>query len=463
MKVKPLSVGPIVGHTTHESTRIFGRGELEVSFGRPRFSHGVLQYKKKGSRAYKRPIYFKLNPNFDLTGVAVIQGLEADTVYQYQVGSIFSEVDSDKINVNSLLDWKDIEPVEFRTGSNDDTKPRAIVTGSCRYALRMLGGTWFDDRGDKTFGSVNRQVAEGRDADMLLMCGDQIYADDLNFAGADDQIDEFFKRYQKVFTTRERRKLMSSTPTYMILDDHEIEDNWPESANDRDWVRKFPAAIHAYSTYQASHSPLFAVKEDGGLVGTPTHLWYTFTDGCCDFFFCDTRTERNLTGPREMIGPRQIAALLDWLTDDSGRVKIVVTSVPLYEYEAEDKWHGFVDQRDSILEAIRASGVRRVMIIAGDVHASMGSALTLEGDANFKIVSVISSAFFWPYPHPRRRAFLLEGAIRTNDSTRRYIVTEATEVYPNDSFMRLDVDLDGVAVEFFSRKGALLGRQQYAF
>jgi len=462
MKVKPFSVGPIVGHTTHDSTRIFGRGEIEISSGRPRFSHGVVRYRKKGTRAYKRPIYFKLNPNFDLTGIGVIEGLEADTVYQYQVGAIFSEVESSKINVNSLLDWGDIEITEFRTGSNDATRPRAIVTGSCRYALRMLGGIWFDDRGDKTFGSVNRQVAAGRAADMLVMCGDQIYADDLNFIGADDQIDEYFDRYRRVFTTRELRKLMSSTPTYMILDDHEIEDNWPESANDKDWVRKFPAAIHAYSTYQASHSPLFALK-DGRIDGTPTHLWYTFADGCCDFFFCDTRTERNLGSPREMIGPRQIAALLDWLADGSGRVKVVVTSVPLYEYESDDKWHGFVDQRDSILETIRASGVRRVMLIAGDVHASMASALTLEGDSGFKIVSVISSAFFWPYPHPRRRAFLLDGAIRTNDSTRRYVITESTDVYPNDSFMRLDVDLNGVKVEFFSRKGDLLGSRQYSF
>ena len=89
-------------------------------------------------------------------------------------------------------------------------------------------------------------------------------------------------------------------------------------------MTKYPAAIHAYQTYQISHSPLFQVAGDR-IVGVPDHFWYQFHDGCCDFFVTDTRTERFLTEPaadNEIMSDEQLAAVLDWLGDGSGRIKL---------------------------------------------------------------------------------------------------------------------------------------------
>ena len=461
MKVNAMTVGPIVGATTDRSVRLFGRGDLELVGGRPRKTHGIVRIKGKRQRNYKKPRYFKLNPNFDMTGVAIIDDLQTDQKYDFQMGWIFSEVDTNSINVSKLLGWNDASTGSFKTASSNDNQPRVIVAGSCRYILRLLGGNWFDDRGDKTFRSILKQLNHG-EVDQLIMCGDQIYADDRNIFTPELSMEELFQRYRDAFTSENLRKLMSNVPTYMTLDDHEIEDNWPKSANKKDWVTKFPKAIHAYSTYQLSHSPLFGT--DGQkLQGTPTHLWYTYTDGCCDFFMCDTRTERYLAqDQREMIGPRQLEALLGWLTDETNRVKVIISSVPFYELESDDKWNGFIGQRDQILETIRSNSVRRVVIISGDVHASMASELTEEGNSNFKIVSIVSSAFFWPYPHPMRRSFKLTGNIDTY-GYHQYKVENATNVWPTDAFVRIELNPDSLEVIFYSRKNDELERKKYEF
>jgi alkaline phosphatase D len=294
------------------------------------------------------------------------------------------------------------------------------------------------------------------------MVGDQIYADDLNAFRPDDAIEEFFKRYRAVLSQQYIQKLMASIPTYMTLDDHEIEDNWPENASAKDYVTTFPAAIHAYQTYQLSHSPLYPVV--AGRINTPPdRLWYTHSDGCCDFFFADTRTERQLIGEsREIVSEPQLQALLAWLGDGSGRVKLIASAVPFWESTSEDKWNGFIRQRDQILEHIREKEIRKVVIVSGDVHASMSSELRLQGDPGFKIISIVSSAFFWPYPHPREREFHLSGKIET-ETGRPYRVANGSRVHATDNFTILNFDLEKVRVQVFERKGKALGTKTHRF
>ena len=57
------------------------------------------------------------------------------------------------------------------------------------------------------------------------MCGDQIYADDLNVGFPAWQLEHYNLRYRVAFSQPFIRELMARVPTFMILDDHEIEDN----------------------------------------------------------------------------------------------------------------------------------------------------------------------------------------------------------------------------------------------
>ena len=71
MKIKKLRVGPIVGATTDKTVRIFGRAKLQMVEDQPRRAHGVARIRKKGDADFGKPQYFKMNPNFDMTGIAV--------------------------------------------------------------------------------------------------------------------------------------------------------------------------------------------------------------------------------------------------------------------------------------------------------------------------------------------------------------------------------------------------------
>jgi alkaline phosphatase D len=460
MKVLPLDLGPIVGATTPTSARLWGRAAYQPTPAGPRRACGASRLRPNGrKKRFGRPLFFKMNPNFDLTGVVVFDGLEPDTTYEYEIGYFYSDADLERFSPSYPLDWKAASRSTFRTATDDGAASRSFLFGSCRYLLRLFGGAWFDRRGDKTFESMLRQIDEGAPTHALLMLGDQIYADDLSLLFPDELADDYLRRYRDSFGQPGLRALMARVPTYMILDDHEIEDVWPENASSRDWRVKYPAAIHAYQVYQASHSPLFEVREHR-IEGVPEKLWYTFRDGCCDFFVMDVRTERILApdGTRvQMVSSSQIEALKAWLSDGSGRVKLVVTPVPLFPEtrgKTEDHWTGFPADRDELLGHIVANDVKPVVFLSGDVHASMSAELRLIGPPGTKLVSIVSSPFFWPYPETRARSFTLAGSLRSGDHV--FELADAGPVHSTDNFTRLTVHPDRVEVDVYSRKGELL-------
>ena len=472
MKVQPVTVGPIVGATTDTAVRLWGRGKFEKIQSGPRRCFGVARIREaKAGSSYRQPQYFKMNPNFDMTGIAIFNDLKAETRYNYQMGWFFSDLELDEVQADTRpLDWDIIPTQHFTTASANDNQARSFIFGSCRYLLRLFGGSWFDNRGDKTFRSILRQIEdEERQTDAILMLGDQIYADDLNFFLADESVSEFLRRYRDAFSQPHISKLMSQIPTYMTLDDHEIEDGWPAHSSEHDWMIKYPAAIHAFKIYQISHSPVFKVAGDR-LVGIPNKYWYTFSDGCADFFVSDTRTERYLPKKkkeREIISQEQMEAIKAWLADGSGRVKFFVSGVPVFpgtKMANDDKWGGFPTQQSDLLDFIWDEQIERVVFLAGDVHSSLSAELVRKGDASgFKVISLISSPYYWPYPHNPRRAFNLKGKIKSTLSGHTYQVQNAGKVVSTDNFTRVTVDMAGVKVEVYGRKGELLDERILTF
>lgn len=456
MRVNPLTIGPIVGATTPTSVRIWGRGKYEKTRIGCKRCLGIARLKKLEDPIYGSGQFFKLNPNFDMTGITVFDHLEPETRYVFQIGWCFSERHYSDIPNNLRLNWTQASSGEVTTASAHPQAPRQFIFGSCRYLLRLFLGSLFDTRGDKTFQTISKLLAKNDSISQFLMLGDQIYADDLNVIGADTRLDEYYKRYRQAFSQPYIRQVMSQIPTYMTLDDHEIEDNWPTQSTPKDYVTKYPAAIHAYLTYQASHSPLFPAHKKR-IYGIPDKLWYTFSDGCCDFFMTDTRTERHLATKR-MISQEQLDALKSWLKDGSNRVKIIATSVLLFPDATqanEDQWSGFPEQRRELFDWIFQNKIRRVVCISGDIHASLSAELVSPEDPDFKIICVVSSPFFWPYPRPAPNAFNLSGTLEQS-TIATYVIANPSQPYQSDNFTLVKVDLEHVEVEVFSRKSESL-------
>ncbi len=477
MKVNPLTVGPILGAVTGSNARIFGRAEYKkykniwekFSFANnnKRECVGVVRIRTVPNLDFRTPIVFPMNPNFDMTGVAIINNLSPEQEYEYQIGWVEYPWERRQRIVKSNLDWSGINTYKFKSATSDNSQPRSFIFGSCRYLLRLFGGSWFDDRGDKTFRGILQQIDAGTPTDALLMVGDQIYADDLNFVAPDKRIDEFFERYREAFSQPYIRELMARIPTYMTLDDHEIEDNWSAKASQEDLVTLFPVAIHAYLTYQLSHSPLFELSPDETkITGTPTKLWYSFSDGCCDFFVMDVRTERyfsEIETQKQIIRQEQMDAVKEWLIDGADRLKFIVSSVPFFPDSNEkstDTWSGFLSQRTELLDYIFDNQIEPVIFISGDVHCSMSAEIICDEQPNFKVISVISSAFFWPYPHTQASSFQLDGVLKTY-SSHEYRLVNAGPVHSIDNFTRVSVDKNALKVEVFSRKGELCGTKKH--
>lgn len=465
MKLRALTVGPIVGETTATRVRIWGRAEAALLDALPMRSFGALRIRERPGGAWSKPRLFKMNPNFDMTGVGIVTELAPSTSYDYEIGHFFSDGEMEDARFADS-DWTDASRGGFTTASDDAKAARSIVVGSCRYLLKTFIGSFFDDRGDKTFRSICTQIDGGRATHQLLMIGDQIYADDLNVLNPDKTVDQFFRRYREAFTQPHIRRLMSLVPTYMTLDDHEIEDNWPAKATGQDLTTLFPVAMHAYQTYQLSHSPNIPVQRTR-LDGTPSHLWYTYSDGCLDVFVTDSRTERLLGNRREdrrLLSLDQFAALKRWLNNKSGRVKLVVTSVPFFpdvgDGENEDKWSGFPAQRVDLLEFVERHRITPVVFLSGDVHASMSAELV--SPTGLRLYSVVSSSFFWPYPHPSARTFIRKGTI-DGGTAGTFTLDNATAVTSDDNFTRIDVSTTQMNVEVYERKGKLSSRTTHAF
>lgn len=463
IKLERPTVGPIVGATTKNTARLWGRGKLLMDDGTPRRCFGAARLKKKGSAGFQPTQLFKMRPHFDFTGVTEFEGLESKSEYEYQLGYFFFPGDLE--NSNKLdLDWGKAGSGLFKTAKDDREAPCSIVFGSCRYILRFLGGYLYDDRGDKTFRSINKQIKEGQGVDVLLMVGDQIYADDLNFLFPDSKLDEFFARYQKAFSQEHITKLMAQIPTYMILDDHEIEDNWTQdryyqNASDR---QLYAAAMHAYQCYQVIHGPAF----DFAAGAPPEKYWYTFRNGCANFFVMDTRTERFIETPmRQIISDLQMQALKSWLLAPNPGVKFIVSSVPFFPDQkdmSKDKWSGFDQQRIEILDLIRDNEIPRIVFLSGDIHCSMSSKLTCSTQSNFNIHSIISSSFFWPYPQGQAHIYKRSGML-TQSGSCNYEVSYTGKVHSDDNFTRINVDPNRLNVEIYNRKGKPLGTENFTF
>lgn len=406
------------------------------------------------------PMFNKLSPNFDMTAVFVLDGLESSVEYEYRCGWFFAEAELEKVQLtkDQQIEWPAVTH-RFSTANSLNNARQSFIVGSCRYLLRLFGGYIFDDRGGKVFRSILEQIDEkAMPVDAHLMIGDQIYGDDLNFAAPDRRLDQFLERYRAVFSQKYIQQLMARIPTYMILDDHEIEDNWPAKATNRDRATLYPHAIHAYQIYQCSHSPLFPAI-DGRIEGTLSHFWYSFAQGCAECFVMDARTERSLSeADRRMIKNTQMSALLSWLNNGSGKVKLVVSSVlvfPDLANDSDDKWGAFRLQRKKIIDFVANNKIRKVIFVSGDVHCSFVCELRSSVDPDFRLHSVVSSSLFWPYPHTEQSDFLF-GQPLAGDGA-QYSSNLLSPTISTDNFARISVELNKVEVTYYERKGCLLG------
>jgi alkaline phosphatase D len=86
----------------------------------------------------------------------------------------------------------------------------------------------------------------------------------------------------------------------------------------------------------------------------------------------------------------------------------------------------------------------------------MAGQLKYPDDPEFLVTSAISSSFFWPYPQGQASGFKLRGTL-VSSSDHNYTLSGFGKVHSEDNFTRLTTGNGKLKIEFYERKGALLG------
>ncbi|WP_433274720.1 alkaline phosphatase D family protein [Pseudonocardia xinjiangensis] len=197
-----------------------------------------------------------------------VTGLAPDSRIAYDV-----EIDGERVWPPATSPFP---PSVIRTRGPESDRSNRIVFGSCRYpkvADPSIAAGLGIDALDAYAARMAKRAPEEY-ADVLLLLGDQVYADELTprnrrrIAGRRDRhpdwpdeeivgFDEYVELYRDSWTDPEIRWLMSTVPTAMIFDDHDVRDDWNTSASWRDEMRGTPwwrdrirAGIASYWVYQ---------------------------------------------------------------------------------------------------------------------------------------------------------------------------------------------------------------------
>ncbi|MET0699177.1 MAG: alkaline phosphatase D family protein [Mycobacterium sp.] len=293
--------------------------------------------------------------------LVLVEGLAEDSINEYQV------------QVDGELVWPEPEskfpPSVIKTRGPAAAEKLRVIFGSCRYPKTgdaklddKLGLDALDCYADRL---ITTPVGEWPDA--LVLLGDQVYADELtpearqHLAGRrsggqrppDEVVTfvEYERLYRHTWGDPEIRWILSTLPTAMIFDDHDIRDDWNTSAawrrevNQKPWWRdRIRAGLASYWVYQhlgnLSPSELGDDPDYQKLLAAEGDSWehlaeladradaevdgdkglrfsYRWDLGRSRFVMVDSRNARILdSGDRKMLGDREFAWLEEQVTED---------------------------------------------------------------------------------------------------------------------------------------------------
>ncbi|MEX2328037.1 MAG: alkaline phosphatase D family protein, partial [Pseudomonadales bacterium] len=215
--------------------------------------------------------------------------------------------------------------VAYRQNQEGGRSDVCVVFASCQFA-----STVFDK--EVAWASYNR-LARRLDEDrsfapgLLLLLGDQVYVDPTaGFADPRQDYDKYIKPHIAFLSNDAVQKVLSSIPTYMMLDDHEIGDNWQPNELDAANLTRKQQGESAFRSFQFNSLGL----------RDPDGFWGEVSKSPIPVFMLNTRTEReprtlgNLEHAR-LISDTQLAAVTGWLGRQAPGVPKIVTfsSLPL--------------------------------------------------------------------------------------------------------------------------------------
>ncbi|MEQ4724975.1 alkaline phosphatase D family protein [Nonomuraea sp. B19D2] len=361
------------------------------------------------------------------------------------------ELSQDIGSYSVRLDGEPVWPLAGRPPSRIRLLPadgaRRLAFGSCRASVPHDAAHVLTHGADvlRAYGDHLAVAGDEEWPDLLLLLGDQVYADSpsaemLDYIrarrstepqGEIADFEEYAELYRLAWTDPEIRWLLSTVPTAMIFDDHDVRDDWNTSQPWREqmaathwWHRRVVAGLGAYWIYQhlgnlspaeRAEEPLLRVLMEGGDGGAAldafaekadaepsSNRWSYARDlGRARLIMVDTRCARQLTpGGRRMLDAEEWAWLEEQLAAPAERL-VIGSSIPFLlpegvhgvqnwnEALSDGKWGGLVRRWsekfrqaidlehwaafrrsfDDLARLLMGLG-KPVLILSGDVHYS---------------------------------------------------------------------------------------------
>lgn len=300
-----------------------------------------------------------------------------------------------------------------------------LALGSCQYAAGILDQvpafeSW------KRLGERCENLRTPA-PDLLLLCGDQIYAD--ASAGLLDPMraDDRYRRPHETWLQQVHvRDVLRRMPLQTLLDDHEIVDVWepisPQAPADAQRLneRYLREGLTEFLRYQRPGDALADPPE-------MTPLWLKLQCKGIPLFLTDTRSQRDrrraaTQALARLMADTQLDALKCWLSDQPRELpKLIVSPSVLLprhrravrakllvgadagEHAAlrSDSWDGYTQTWYELLGFIAANEIPRVLFLSGDEHLGLFCRAEITGTKSGKALqlwSIHTPGLYRPFP-----------------------------------------------------------------
>ena len=309
-------IGPMLGHVDANSAQIWcaldSEGTATLKIGERRDFRGARTLTAKLER-----------------GTILVDALKPNTVYYYQVFA-------NKYSRSAIC--------RFQTPPEKSPKPLRVLFSSCsgRYGYDEAP-TW-------------DSISQLKDLDMILMLGDNHYADTTDPA-------VISKHYLSHRAIRGFRDATCRIPTYGIWDDH---DYGPNNSDGETAGKEGSLATFK----QHWGNPGYGEPDNPG-------VYFTFSRGDVQFIMLDSRYHRTPNESKKaddpskvMLGAKQFAWLERCLRESTAKVKLVACGSEFQMHGSSDGFSGFRTEQKKVLDLCKE--VDGVILLSGDRHFTAG-------------------------------------------------------------------------------------------
>lgn len=367
--VARIVLGPIVGHTDHQSSRVWIQVADDPASYRLRVHgaglFGFVSTELGGQLEFR-------------TAIAEANGLRSDTVYRYAVVREGRTIANGKGS--------------FRTFPDPGSMAQlAVCAISCNVAEE--DGQWE---------ALGKYIAEAK-PQFLLMMGDQIYMDEggVNLFDKNRRHQPRAKRraamvekYRENWSRPLVRDVLANIPVYMMWDDHDIRDGWGSSPADSPTMVElhprgrpifelcrayYEDCRDAYWHFQGCHNPrpsnsstdpaLPNYVDAAPAPGTRRAMPYAFRCGRLVVIVCDSRGDRDVfRSALPILGSEQwqfFGQVIASLAPDVEALALV-TATPLASIDPDGPTMKLMGDRTDDVVAFRAGNEAGVLDLSGN-------------------------------------------------------------------------------------------------